>query len=90
MEAVFDFKEFISGDKSIDDVTEHLLGITTSDEMKEEIFSLIKVVHDDTLGQGYKRGMADVIGCEPDEVLYWTDSEGSYDGVYKGPRRDSE
>jgi hypothetical protein len=31
MEAVFDFKEFISGDKSIDDVTEHLLGITTSE-----------------------------------------------------------
>jgi len=34
--------------------------------------------------------MADVIGCEPDEVLYWTDSDGAYDGVYKGPRRDSE
>jgi hypothetical protein len=58
--------------------------------VKEEIFSLIKVVHDDTLGQGYKRGMADVIGCVPDEVLYWTDSDGVYDGVYKGPRRDSE
>lgn len=90
MGAQFDFKEFISGDKSIDDVTEHLLAITKSQEMKEEIFSLIKVVHDDTLGQGYKRGMADVIGCEPDEVLYWTDSDGAYDGVYKGPRRDSE
>ncbi len=80
-----DYADFIKGTVTLDEVAAHLISNNSGEEMRDEIFKLVRAVHDDTLLQGYRRGMSDVIGCSIDEVMYWTDEDGNYDGIYKGP-----
>ncbi len=80
-----DYTDLLKGSVTLEEVASHLSEQDSVAGVEEEIFKLIRAVHDDTLLQGYRRGMADVIGCAVEEVIYWTDEDGKYDGVYKGP-----
>ena len=80
-----DYTDLLKGSVTLEEVASHLSEQDSVAGVEEEIFKLIRAVHDDTLLQGYRRGMADVIGCAVEEVIYWTDEDGKYDGVYRGP-----